>query len=563
MTHTRPLTPLHNDAFSLEIIQSNLRAISQEMFEVMKRTSVSPIIYEVLDMGCAITNAHGDLITSGAGLPSFIGMLNRNVRHIIHHHTDTIHEGDVFICNSPYHGGITHLNDVLIAKPLFVNGACLAWAVTMGHWPDVGGMVAGSMSTDATEIFQEGLILPPVKICNRGIMDDSVLDIIMANSRLPESIKGDLLAGVSAVKCGQNRVSDMCEKYGTDTVKTAMENILIQGEQESATILKTLPKGTFNSDVCLDGFHPFPMYCTVTEQAFIIDLTRAPEQTKTPYNVGKDGIYAAAQIVFKALVSPHTPANEGNYRPITIKTTKGTIFDPIMPAPQGLNFENRMVYFDALLKIAIQINPKSFGAGHFSSICGTFINGLHSLEKRHISLVEPQIGGWGATCENDGTCAMFSASHGDTFNCPVEISEPRYGVQVDSYALNPCQSGQGQFRGGKGVKIVYTIKTDNMRLTVAYSKGKIPTWGYNGGEDGGNNFVVVKRTDTTETQYSYASDIILNTGDEVHIYTANGGGFGPPRKRDTDKILNDFKNAYITADTVKNIYDFKGESVEG
>ncbi len=554
VTYTQNFT-IEQDSFTLDIIQSNLRAISKEMFEVMKRTSVSPIIYEVLDMGCALTDAHGNLITSGAGLPSFIGMLNRNVKHIIKQYGDNIYDGDVFICNSPYHGGITHLNDVLIARPLFVDNICVAWAVNMGHWPDIGGMVAGSMSTDATEIFQEGLILPAIKLMQQGQLCDSVLEIIMANSRLPQSIQGDLWAGVSAVNLGQRHLQDMCAKYGVKTVQIAMHQIIKQSETEAKNILKTLPKKTFSTNVMLEDFPTFPLYCTVKENAFILDLTHAPKQTATPYNVGHDGIYAAAQIVFKALISPHTPANEGNYKSIQIKTKQGSIFHPVAPAAQGLNFENRMVYFDALLKIAIQIAPEKFGAGHFSSICGTFINGRHSQTGQNISLAEPQIGGWGASVNHDGANAMFSASHGDTFICPAEISEARYGLRVQKYALSSCQSGQGQFVGGKGIEIIYQTLCDNVRLTIAYSKGKQTTWGYNGGHNGGNNYVIIKRSDGKKTRHNYISNTVLNTNDQVIIHTANGGGFGPAEKRCQKQVLRDVKNGYITEETATNIYN--------
>lgn len=545
----------HHDQFTLDIIQSNLRTISQEMFTIMKRTSVSPIIYEVLDMGCALTDGDGKLITSGAGLPSFIGMLNRNVRYILDAYGNNIHDGDMFISNSPYAGGITHLNDVIIAKPLFVDGKRIAWAVNMGHWPDIGGMVAGSMSADATEIFQEGIILPAIKLFDKGRLLDSVMDIFMANSRLPESISGDLWAGISANNAAHERLTEMCDKFSVDIICDAMNIILETGRAESKKALKTLPKGSFTTPVIFDGHDVFSLTCTVSNDKFSLDLTSAPPQVNAPYNVGKDGLYAAAQIVFKALSSPHTPANEGNYEPIEIITKSGTIVDPVIPAPQGLNFENRMQYFDALLRIAIEIAPDKFGAGHFSSICGTFINGPHSVTGRHISLVEPQLGGWGACNENDGTSAMFSASHGDTFNCPAEISEARYGIMVTEMALNPCQSGQGEYRGGKGLKVTYQSCTDGLRLTAAYSKGKNPTWGYANGNDGGNNYLTITGKDGNTQRQSYASNMPIDTGTQVTIYTANGGGFGNPANRNKEQVMYDLKNEYITVDTAKQVYN--------
>ena len=542
------------EQFTLEIIVSSLRAISMEMFHLIRKTSVSPIIYEVLDMGVALTDAKGRLVTSGAGLPSFIGILNKAVQFVLKKHQDNIHEGDVFITNSPYHGGITHLNDVILMKPLFCDEALIAWAVNMGHWPDVGGKVSGSLSGDASEIFQEGLIIPSVKLFDKGEKIDGVFEMLFHNSRLPHAIQGDLWAGISALRLGQKRIDDMAQKYGINLLQEAMTQIIKQGYTEALKGLNQLPQGTFQDSIQLDSQERLSASITITQSDFIIDLTDAPEQTTQPLNVSYEGTWAAAQILFKALVAPDTPANEGNYFPIQIKTRQGSLFHASSPAPQGFNFEIRMAYFDLLWKITSQFAPHVVGAGNFSSICGTFIGGIDAYTKRPFTIVEPQVGGWGASESSDGTSALFSPSHGDTFNCPAEIAEARYGVQVERVSLNPCQSGQGQFRGGQGICVEYRCLAENMWITTAFSKSVIPVWGLNEGHNGGYNLVKIQRLNKTWDTYAINSMIPLKQGELIQILSANGGGYGNPQKRKQQAILNDLKNDYITPQTAKEIY---------
>lgn len=547
------------DMFTLDIIQSAFRAISTEMFYTMQKTSISPIIYEILDMGVALANPKGELLSSGAGIPAFIGMLDSVLRKTIDKFGESVQDGDVYVTNDPYNGGVTHLNDVVLCKPIFYNKTLVAWSANMAHWPDIGGMVPGGISTDATELFQEGLILPCIKLMENNTPIPSVFDIMMANSRMPQNVKGDMWAGIACCRTGEKGILELIKKYGLETYQQACTVLLDNGEQVSLAGLKKLPNTKLEMSEKMDDGTVITVKCEITDDAFIVDLRDAPAQRMSPINVSRDGVVVACQMIFKSVTSHNTEANAGSYRPLKVLTTQGTIFDPIMPAPCALYYETDIRINDILWRCLADIAEDKVTAGHFSSICGTFFGGTNPDNGQHFTIVEAQIGGWGAGKGMDGTSGMFSCFHGDTFNCPAEIAEARYGgVVVKQLALNDEAGGAGQYRGGKGICLEYQMREDNSWLTVGYSRSVIPPWGLNGGQDGTTNYVTVIRADgSTEKHYS-KSGLILNKGDIIQVRTGNGGGYGNPKNRDKQRLAYDLKNGYIQEDEARNIYGYEG-----
>ena len=236
------------DPFTLEIIQGSLQAISDEMFAALRRTAMSAIIYEVLDAGTAVTDGEGNLASSGAGIPSFVGVLDKAVKRILElHEHGTIRPQDVFVTNDPSYGGVTHLNDVVLAMPVFAGDRLVAWTANIAHWNDVGGMVPGSISAEATEIFQEGLRLPAVKLIEAGEELTAVTRIMRANSRLPDFLVGDMWAGIAAVRLGARRFQGLVERHGAELFVDALARLLDQGERVALRALESLPYGTFRS----------------------------------------------------------------------------------------------------------------------------------------------------------------------------------------------------------------------------------------------------------------------------------------------------------------------------
>ncbi|WP_159587248.1 hydantoinase B/oxoprolinase family protein [Chelativorans xinjiangense] len=514
-----------DDPITATVIQASMVAAADEMFAVLKKTAMSPIIYEVLDVGTGITDAHGELVSSGAGIPTFVGVLDKAVKRIIElNGLETICAGDVFVTNDPYFGGVTHLNDVVIALPVFAAGELVAWTASIAHWNDVGGKTAGSMAVDVTEIFQEGLRLPAVRLFQAGKPIRSVFEIIAANSRLPDFVEGDLWAQVAAGRKAESRVKQIVETYGLSSYNNALESLFEEGERRALAGLATLPAGSYQIEEEQDDGALWRASITVSADRFTVDLTGNPKQRCAPYNTSRDGAVISAQMIFKALTDPTLFANGGSFRLLEVITVPGTVFHATGNAPHGYYFETRIRLYDMLWQCMARAMPGRLPAGHFASICGTVIAGDHPDTGRRYTMVEPQMGGWGATCERDGLDAMYSASHGETFNCPVEICEARYGIDVGFKRLNETDEGRGRHCGGKGLSLSYRVRAPAV-LSTGYSRNRQPAWGLAGGENGGTNGLSVIRSNGEREDYAFASDVPLEPNDEVLIHTANGGGW--------------------------------------
>lgn len=514
-----------DDPFTRAVIQAGLRAAADEMFAVLKKTAMSPIIYEVLDVGTGITDATGEIVSSGAGIPGFVGVLDKAVKRIVALHGDTVRDGDVFVTNDPYWGGVTHLNDVVVAQPVFVDGDLLAWTASIAHWNDVGGMTPGSMPADAVEIFQEGLRLPCIRLFDAGRKIDAVFDIISTNSRLPDFVMGDLWAQISAGRRAAKPIAEMAATHGVATFRAAIDAAFTEGEARARAGLADLPKGRFPVAQEQDEGETWHAVIEITDEAFTVDLTEAPDQKPGPFNTSRDGSLIACQLIFKVLTDSELYANAGSFRPLQVITRPGSIFDAKAPAPHGFYSETRIRLADMLWKTMAARMPDRLPAGHFGSICGTVIAGVHPDTGRRYTMVEPQMGGWGATADRDGLHAMYSTNHGDTFNCPVEICEARYGIDVGWRQLSDSDAGKGLHRGGMGLSTCYRPRGP-ATLAAGYSHVRVPVWGANGGEDGGLNRIAVHRPDGGIQDFSFASGIALDAGDALVIETANGGGWG-------------------------------------
>ena len=544
------------DPITLEIIQSSLQAATDEMFAALRRTAMSAIIYEVLDMGTGITDRNGELAGSGAGIPAFVGVLDKTVKRIIKkfNHPGDIEPGDIFITNDPYNGGVTHLNDVVLTMPVFADGEIVAWTANIAHWNDIGGMVPGSMSTDATEIFQEGLILPGVKLFSRGQPIRSVFDILTANCRMPDFLTGDLWAGVASVRVGERRVLEIVNKYGKDVFLHAVEEYLDYGEQVTLAALKRLPKGRFSLVEPQDNGPDYAVTVEITDNEFIIDLRDNPDQDKGPFNMSRDEATVACQIAFKGIVSPERVSNGGTFRPLKVITRPGSIFDPIYPAAQGIYYELTIRLHDLIWRCLAQHMPDRLPAGSFASVCGTLFGGIHPDTGRTYAVIEPELGGWGGSPTSDGNSGQFSALHGETYNCPAEVAEARYGVTVDYLSFHDEDGGAGFHRGGKGVRIDYRIRSDNAWLTVAYTRDKNPPWPLKGGQPGSPNHVLIRRTSGAVERHAVVSGLTLHTDDVIQVMTGTGAGWGNPLERPLELVREDVKNGYVTLEQAEKYY---------
>lgn len=544
------------DPITMEIIQSSLQAAADEMFAALRHTAMSAIIYEVLDMGTGITDKNGELAGSGAGIPAFVGVLDKTVKRVLEkfNKPDDIELGDIFITNDPYNGGVTHLNDAVLVMPVFAEGEIVAWTANIAHWNDVGGMVPGSMSTNATEIFQEGMILAGIKLFSQGKPIRSVFDILTANCRMPDFLIGDLWAGVASVRVGEHRILEIVNKYGKDEFLHAVEEYLNYGEQVSLNALKRLPKGKYSLVEEQDSGPAYQVAVEIRDDEFIVDLRGSPDQDKGPFNMSRDEAVTACQMAFKGVTLPDKVANGGTFRPLKVLTRPGSVFDPIYPAAQGIYYEITIRLHDLIIRCLAQHMPDRLPAGSFASVCGTLFGGTHPDTGRPYAVIEPELGGWGGSPHADGNSGQFCALHGETYNCPAEVAEARYGVTVDYLSFHDDEGGAGLHRGGKGVRIDYRIKSDNAWLTVAYTRSRIPPWPLEGGCQGSPNHVLIVRADGTTERYSVVSGLTLNTDDIIRVMTGTGAGWGNPMQRSLELVKEDLKNGFISLEQANRFY---------
>jgi N-methylhydantoinase B len=549
------------DPFTLEIIKNAFIVANEEMFRAWARTAKSPVIYEVLDFAVAITNSEGDLIAEAPGVPGFSGVLDFAVKEVLEKWKHNLAPGDVIINNIPYNSG-THLNDVTLVAPIFYKNELIGFTATKGHWSEVGGMAFGSWNPHSTEIYQEGLQLPCVKLYENGKPNKDIIDIIITNSRLPDYTLGDMESQVASMRVATRRVIGLVEKYGLGKVLVAMKKIIEDGEKLALLKLSELPKGTFEAEDYIDGAIAAtnePVYVkvkvTITDREFIADFTGSSKQVPSPINSPFPVTVAGVKELFLAITDPHAHPNSGLFRPVRVIAPKGSVFHPIRPAPTSTFWEAMSMATDLVWKALAPHIPDKLTAGHFVSIIATIVGGINDKTGEPFAIVEPQPGGWGAGYDRDGTSGLVACGDGETYIASTEVYEKNFPILVERYLLNTQDGvGHGKYRGGFGVIREYRILNSQALVTIQVGRHDFPPWGVNGGLNGSGNKVVIIRQGEEPREVRRLTAEVFKKGDLISIRTSGGGGWGDPLERDPKLVLEDYKNDLITLDIAANIY---------
>lgn len=551
-----------HDIFTIEIIKDAIVALGDEMFNAMIRTSMSPIIYETTDFAVGATDATGNLLAQGNGVTAFLATLDTAVVSLLGHYPDpaSIRPGDVFITNTPYEGGGTHLSDVVIMVPVFVDDELIAWTVNKAHWTEVGGAQPGSVSTNATEIYQEGLRFTFLKLYDRGEINRSLVQLIRDNVRLPDSTIGDMHAGVAAARVGARRIGELVERYGKDQLLEAMQELLDYGERMTRAELEKLPEGVYEAEDVVEedglGNGPFTIKVkvTISRNEMVVDYSGTSPQTAGPINCSYTGLVTGARCLFKAITNPDIPANGGCFRPLRIVCPPGTLISASAPAPVSLYYEPLIAAIDVFWKALAPVLPHRLPAGHQRTVGATFISGQRPENGELFVMGEPLVGGWGASEDQDGDSGQFCCANGETYNIPCELFESRYALEVDQYAFHDEEGGAGEFRGGKGVVLDYRVVADEAFLTYAASRSVVRPWAMAGGQEGSTNHAEIHRLDGSVDHYTMCTTVPAKQGEIIRIYTATGGGVGDPRKRDRAAVLRDIRNGFVTPQQAAELY---------
>lgn len=555
----------NTDPFTYEVIKDSLISTGEEMFIALAKTSMSPIIYEVLDYACGLTDRKGELVTQGNGVTGFIGMLSFMVKETIDKYGDDIHEGDVFLINDPYKGGGSHLCDVGVVMPIFHQGELISFVANKAHWTEVGGKDTGSMSTNSIDIFQEGLQFPCLRLFDKGKVNDQVIELIETNVRFPELSIGDLWAQVASLRTGGRRLKELCDKYSRQSILESMERFLDQGEKLTLNELKKLPKGTFEVEDLIDDDGiteeqlKVKLKLTITDDEFICDYRGSSPQVQGPINSSYTGLVSSVRTIFLAITNSNQDVNDGAFRPLKIITDERSVFSAQRPAPVSMYWESMLYGNELIWQALAPLLPNKLSAGHLMSVCTVIMGGQHPDKDENFLIVEPSVGGWGATNERDGDTGQFCVLDGETFNVPVEVAETAYGIMVDEYSMRTDGAGAGKQRGGPGVIRSYRALSDNQFFTASFGRHKTNAWGADGGNDGSNNEFYIEKSDgQIDGPFGKYNQYKLNKGDRVVLKTATGGGYGNPTDRARKEIESDIKNGYITLEQAKQDYNYSG-----
>ena len=547
------------DTVTLDIIRGKLLAAADEMGVVLARASMAPVIYEVLDFACGITDSDAQLLAQTNGITVFTGTFQERIVAVKRKFGATIQPGDVFAFNDPFDGG-SHLSDVSVIKPVFAEEALFGFAIAVAHWTDLGGTVPGSLPPDATEFFHEGLRLPPVRIHEAGTPVPEIIDLIMANLRLPVIARGDLNAQLASVNIAERRLHELCRKYGAETVRTSFAYILDSGERVSRAGIAALPDGVFEAEDIIDGDgfadEPIPIRVAVriAGDEITFDFTGSSAQLQGPLNAPRSALLSAVKTVFRALVDPQAPSNEGWFRPLSVVVPDGTVFSAQYPCAVGWYYEVTGHASELAWKALCGVAPDRFSAGSYLSLCPTFITGTEPATGEPFALIEPHHGGWGATESNDGESALIAVSDGDTYNYSVELLEAKYPVRCHRYTLNTEDgSGAGRHRGGYGIRKEYEILADEAMFYGGMARTRTRPWGLDGGGLGAVNHLELE-LDGKRRHGERVPSTPITRGDRVSIMTGGGGGYGDPRTRAPQDVADDVLDGYITADAAREDY---------
>ncbi len=554
------------DPITLAVIEAGLQQVCNEMDLAFTRAAFSPVIAEADDRSDGLYDREtGALIAQGEfGLPVFVGVMQYSTGEIIRlireGRVAPPAEGDIYIVNDPYLGG-THLMDVRFAMPFFYKGALFCWLQNTGHWPDTGGMTPGGFSARATEVEQEGLRLPPVKLFKRGEMDLEILSIIQSNIRVADQRIGDIKAQATALKIGERRLTEMLDRYGVETMEAAIREIRRRAAGLMRAEIAALPDGTYHSEAFVDSDgvvnEPLRIALAMTKagETLTFDFSGSSPPCKGPMNsvlaTTLSAVYLAVKHVF-----PDVPINAGAFEPLQIKRPEGTFLDARYPRPvSGCAAEVSQRIAEAVFLALVQAAPDKVTAAPAGS-SGNFALGGFDPE-RGSSYVMYQIsgGGYGGNAQHDGLtngCSTIGISK----TAPVEVMEQYYPVLFRRFALREGAGGAGRHRGGFGVHYEVELLRGEARASFVMDHGRFGPPGVLGGQDGARNVVRIHRNGTTTIpeHLSKDQDIAIRAGDRIEVMTPGGGGYGPPTERSTEAIARDIERGYYTATEAEELW---------
>ena len=558
------------DPITKQVIRNALRAAAREMQTSLVQTAHSPLICEVQDFGVAITDADGRLVGEGSSMTAFLGCLPPSVQSGIEiFGKDGFCEGDVILANEPYDTG-THISDVVVYMPVFVDGELVAFTAIMAHWSDIGGFAPGGWCAETTDVHQEGLILHHLKLYDAGKLNRELHRLILKNVRTPAAVDGDLNGLIAACTTGGRRFQELCARYGVPTITQALGEIFSASESRMRREIAAMPDGTYHAEAFLDhdGINRgqrcrVAAAVTVNDYRMSIDFAASDPATKGPVNNPLVGTRALCATILKSLTMPDDATNDGHIRVLEVSAPHNSIVSPVYPAPcDSYGYVGDLVQYVVLRALADAM-PERIPAPCYPMLAYHLYRTAAGAGSTFIC-AEPVDGGGGAFPHGDGPSGIMFFGNGDTPNSPIEVLEATYPVRFERYTFNPVHRGIGEHRGGYGVIREFRMIEDGAELTISTENSVNPLWGLQGGGDAGASVTLIRDVDGSETSYTDRVAAIgpLKAGTVISIQTANGGGWGDAAKRDPARIAVDIRNEMLTIDQAVADYGVPRAAIE-
>ncbi|NQW10462.1 MAG: hydantoinase B/oxoprolinase family protein [Alphaproteobacteria bacterium] len=542
------------DPIQVEIIRNALVAAAEEMSVTIWRTSRSSVVRDILDYSTCVFDAAGGAVAQSTAIPIHLNSMPSCLREILTNHIplENWHEGDIIICNDPYAGG-QHLPDIQTFKPVFLDGERIAIAGVLVHHLDVGGGAAGSYDPNATEIYQEGFRIPPLKIAEAGKRNEAVVKLLLRNSREPVNVAGDFASQLAALDTGAANLQRVGRRYGPALLKAAMARIQDQSEAAMRAMIAAIPDGVYDfhdfvDDDGIDRDTPLKINVrlTVHGEAVSIDLDGSSPQAKGPVNCTLAMSLSAVVCGVMMALGTDIPANAGCYRPITVAAPEGTVVNARSPAPVA----NRMATGHRIVTTVMgafdQAMPGTVPAAYYGVSYAYAMNCFNADGSRQVYF-DLECGGWGAHPEEDGANGFSCGLH-NVSNAPVEMLENTLPIQFQEYGLVPDSGGKGRTRGGLGLTRAFRLEAPAGVFAANLERFKYRPYGLAGGEPGQPGRLTLTRAATghVEELPSKVARLEVSKGDVVRLQTAGGGGYGPPGARDLEAIARDRSEGYVT-----------------
>ncbi len=544
------MTGIPLDPVTFEIVKNALISVAEEMGVVLRRSSFSANIKERRDFSCALFDGRGQLVSQAEHIPVHLGAMPYSVGSILHDYENEIAEGDSFVLNDPFRGG-THLPDITMVSPIFHNGELAGFAANRAHHSDVGGNTPGSMSPLSTDVYQEGVRIPPLKLWVRGKPDVQIMGLILSNVRTPKERLGDLRAQQAANIVGAKRFLELTRRLGRKTVWSGMRQLLDYSKRLMIREIGKFPKGSASAVDYMDddGFEtwdiPIRVKLAIGEKRISFDFTGSSRQVKGPVNAVYSITLSAVYYVVRCVTNPEIPSNAGCFQPVEVVAPEGTIVNAKPPASvAGGNVETSQRIVDVTLKAFGEIVPERVCAACQGTMNNLAVGGVQPRNGGYFTYYETIAGGYGARHGKDGIDGVHSHMT-NTLNTPIEALESSFPLRVTRYEFVPGSGGPGKFRGGLGIRREMEILGEDATVSFLGERHRRRPWGLMGGGEGSSGEYYVVKTGREAESLKSKTVVRVFRGDIIGIRTPGGGGYGPRKSRHSEMIAEDRANGKL------------------